>query len=273
MAISSFVAVLCALCVSAVSMNHATAGPLAGIEGIYDGPEALAKAAGPVVVVLDTEHPDRVKEELAKEPKLPYKCLRLKKKVEEISGLPCLVVHYSQVTRKDLDNANIKAILISARKKRLSKEGDDEFFAFIRETRIPTLGSCGGHELIVQAYSGKIAKMRPLRPGEKDPNPDYWPGTFKEWGFQKIRVVKKDPLFDGLPDEPVVREFHSWEITELPDCFEVLASTDECKVEALRHKEKPMYGTQFHAELYDEKHPDGRAILQNFLRIAGGLAR
>ena len=245
------------------------AGYLDGIEGIYDGPAALAKAKGPVIVVLDTEHPERIKEDLAKEPKVPYKCLRLKKRVEEISGLPCLVVHYSQVTRKEMENAKIKAVLISARKKRLSKEIDDEFFAFIRETKIPTLGSCGGHELIVQAYGGKIGKMRPLRPGEKDPNPDYWPGTFKEWGFQKIRVVKKAPLFAGLPDEPVVREFHSWEITERPDCFEVLASTDECKVEALRHKEKVMYGTQFHAELYDDKHMDGKIILKNFFKMAG----
>ena len=262
-------AVLCALCVSAVTMNQAMAGPLEGIEGIYDGPEGLAKAAGPVVVILDTEHPDRIREELAKDTKLPYKCVQLKKKLEKIAGVPCVLVHYSQVTRKEMGNERIKAVFISARSKMMTKEMDDELFAFIRETRIPTLGSCGGCELIVQAYGGKIGKMRDLMPGEKDPNPAYWPGTFKEWGFQKIRVVKKDPIFDGLPDEPVVREFHSWEITALPDCFEVLASTDECKVEAMRHKEKAMYGTQFHAELFDDKHMDGKIILKNFFKIAG----
>jgi GMP synthase (glutamine-hydrolysing) len=258
------------------------AGVLDGIDGIYDGPEALAKATGPVVCILDTEHPDRIKEELAKisneaQPgaAVPhasfrlYKCRLLKDKVEKITGLPCILLHYSQVTRKDMANPNIKAMFISARRRMISQELDEEFFALIRETKIPTIGACGGHEMIVQACGGKVGKMRDLKPGEKDPNPNYWPGVLKEWGFQKIKVIKRDPLFAGLPDEPVVREFHSWEVKELPAEFEILAETDECKIEAVKHKGKLLYGTQFHLELYDEEHPDGRTMLENFFKIAG----
>jgi GMP synthase (glutamine-hydrolysing) len=113
--------------------------------------------------------------------------------------------------------------------------------------------------------------MRPLEEGEKDEKPDYWPGRYKEWGFMKVRVVKQDPLFAGLGKEMVVRQFHAWEVTELPAEFEILASTKECKIEAIKHKEKILYGTQFHAELYDEKHPDGRKILENFFKVAGVL--
>lgn len=40
-------------------------------------------------------------------------------------------------------------------------------------------------------------------------------------------------------------------------------------MEAIRHKEKPLYGTQFHPERYDQDHRDGETLLLNFLRVAG----
>ncbi|MCX7887951.1 MAG: hypothetical protein N3B01_11955, partial [Verrucomicrobiae bacterium] len=52
--------------------------------------------------------------------------------------------------------------------------------------------------LIAQAFGGTIGYMRKLRPGEKDPRPSYHPGQFKEWGFYPVRIIKPDPLFDGL---------------------------------------------------------------------------
>lgn len=244
------------------------AGALDGVPPVHDSIETLARSS-PVIVILDTEHPDRIKEEQQGKKPDQYKCRLFKAKVEQITGLRCLVLHYTEALPKEMARPNIKALLISARRKQISKDIDDEFFALIRDTTIPTMGFCGGHQLIAQAFGGKVAPMRPLRPDETDPNPDYWPGIFKEWGFTKVRVLKRDPILAGLPDDIVVRELHAWEITDLPPEFDILAATQECKIQMIKHKSRPLYGSQFHAELYDDKHPHGKVILQNFFRIAG----
>jgi len=49
----------------------------------------------------------------------------------------------------------------------------------------------------------------------------------------------------------------------------VLAVNDACPIEAIKHKQRLMYGTQFHPEQYDDQHLDGRVILRNFYKLAG----
>ena len=52
-------------------------------------------------------------------------------------------------------------------------------------------------------------------------------------------------------------------------CVRCMQCVDECPVEAFKHRQRPLYGTQFHPEAYDEDHPQGQIILRNFLRLAG----
>ena len=84
-----------------------------------------------------------------------------------------------------------------------------------------------------------------------------------------VRVIQPDLLFEGLWREPVFWQSHYWEMKEIPPGFELLASTDECPIQAIRQAGKPVYGTQFHPEQYTEEYPDGRKLLANFFRIAG----
>lgn len=95
------------------------------------------------------------------------------------------------------------------------------------------------------------------------------PGLYREWGFLKVRIVQRDPLFARLPDELVVPQRHYAECKQLPDDLELLASSDECRVQVIKHKTRPGYGTQFHPEMWDDAHPHGRILLENFLHIAG----
>lgn len=134
------------------------------------------------------------------------------------------------------------------------------------------LGICGGCQLIGQAYGAKVAAMRKLRPGEQDPNPKYHPGWFKEWGWTPVEVLKKDPLFASLPEKPILREFHAFQIVEPPKEFDVLAFTSECRVQAIKHRDRFVYAVQFHPERYDQQHPHGRVVLENFFRLALGRA-
>ncbi len=239
---------------------------------IYTRPEQLAQLSKPTICILDIQHPDRIYEQfktLSKPLEQFYACT-FRARVAEISGLHTIVVHATEVEGEDLDRPQIKAILIGGRSKSLPREVDERFYQLIRETRIPILGICGGCQLIGRAYGAKVVRMRKLRPDEQDPNPKYHPGWFKEWGFTEIQVLKPDPLFGGLPEKPILREFHAFQIVEPPKEFELLASTQECRVQAIKHRDRLVYAVQFHPERYDHRHPHGRVVLENFFRLALG---
>jgi GMP synthase-like glutamine amidotransferase len=225
------------------------------------GLERLRAETSSVVVLLDTVHPEETTRQLSN-------IRNTKTRAEELSGLPCLVIHYTQLAKANLDSSQVKAIMIN-NPVRLIPEYTEPLYAFIRATDIPTIGFCGGHHQVYLAFGGMCDNMRRLKPGESDPNPSYYPGWFKEWGFTKVRIVKRDPLFDGLRDQIVVMEQHVSEASKLPSEFDLLASTDECRVQAIKHKIKILYGTQFHPEAYDDDHLDGKKIWKNFFRIAG----
>ena len=81
--------------------------------------------------------------------------------------------------------------------------------------------------------------------------------------------MQRDPLFKGLPEEIVVRQSHAFQVMQVPAEFELLASTPECKVQAFKHRQRLVYGTQFHPEVNNDDHPHGRVIIGNFFRLAG----
>ena len=248
-----------------------TSGVLAGINDVFDDLGSLA--SGPATVChIDCHHPDTIREAL-KKPKTGHIAYlaKVKRVVEQQTGLPYAVIHYAQLSGESLDRTRIKAVLITMIDKGISSNHTERLLATIRATNLPTFGFCGGHQLIAQAFGGKVAKMRPLAPGEKDVNPARYTGWFKEWAFLPVKIVRRDPLFDGFGDTVNVREYHAYEIKRLPDEFDLLASTDACRVQAIKHKSRLLYGTQFHPEHFDAGHPDGERILRNFFRIAGIL--
>jgi len=236
---------------------------------VFAGSEQLAQTDDPLVCILTIQHPDLIRKQLADKPVDQYSGLKLRRRVEESTGLRCLLVHFTELEGSDLDRPNVKAILITGRSKLVGPEHDRRFYPLIRETRIPIFGFCGGMQLISQAFSAEVVPLRKLREGEADPNPGYHPGQFKEWGYTPVRIVRRDPLFEGLPDEIVVREAHAFHVAETPAEFDLLASTAECPVQAIKHRTRPVYGTQFHPEVHDDDHPHGRVVVENFFRLAG----
>jgi anthranilate synthase/aminodeoxychorismate synthase-like glutamine amidotransferase len=110
----------------------------------------------------------------------------------------------------------------------------------------PTLGVCLGHQAIVEAFGGEVGQARELVHG-------------------KSCVVRHDGrgLFAGLPDELEVGRYHSLAATRIPDVLEVTARAEDGEVMAVRHRELPAVGVQFHPE--SVLTPNGREIAQNFL--------
>jgi anthranilate synthase/aminodeoxychorismate synthase-like glutamine amidotransferase len=117
--------------------------------------------------------------------------------------------------------------------------------ALLRETHVPTLGVCLGHQALVQAFGGEIGPAGELVHG-------------------KSSLVEHDGrgIFAGLPQPFEAGRYHSLAATQVPDCFEISAHGDG-EVMAVRHKELPLDGVQFHPE--SVLTPHGRQIAQNFL--------
>lgn len=231
-------------------------------EGLDNGYLRLNEATQPLVCFIDNIHPSKFPK------KLSY-VTKLKAMTEELTGLPCIVVRYTQLAGADMTKPNIRAILIDASLGPMNPPDQEYLYKLIRATTIPTIGFCGGHHLIYNAYGGTDELMRRLFPGEPDQHPEYEPGWFKEWGFMPVQIIQRDPLFGGLPDTIIVNEMHAAECKKLPEVFEVLASRDTCRIQVIKHKDKLLYGTQFHAEEYDDTHEHGKAILRNFFALAG----
>lgn len=196
----------------------------------------------------------------------------LKFRFEEISGQACLLQHYTQITEEKLQKWGTQALLLSGYGTtwdQFDPERCQEIFRIIRESDIPIIGLCGGHQSIGYAYDTPSAPMGPLPEGIEDARPDVAPGMMKESGFTHVDVLHPDPLFEGLGKRPMFLQAHWWEMQDVPPGFTLLASNDACRVQAIKHKSRLLYGVQFHPEAYSQEHQDGKALLANFFRLAG----
>jgi anthranilate synthase component 2 len=116
----------------------------------------------------------------------------------------------------------------------------------------PILGVCLGHQSIGAAYGGDVVRAQRIMHGKTSP----------------IRHTGEG-IFAGLPSPLTVARYHSLVIepSTLPAELEVLATTDEpgseTEIQAVRHREHPVWGVQFHPESIASEH--GHALLRNFL--------
>ena len=112
--------------------------------------------------------------------------------------------------------------------------------------RVPVLGVCLGHQAIVQTLGGEV-------------------GLAQELVHGKATVVTHDGrgIFAGLPEDFLAGRYHSLAATSVPDVFEVSATAPDGEVMAVRHRELPVDGVQFHPE--SVLTPHGRDIARNFL--------
>ena len=111
---------------------------------------------------------------------------------------------------------------------------------------VPTLGVCLGHQAIVEAFGGEVGQARRLVHGKASEIAHNGRG-----------------LFSGLPDPLQGGRYHSLAAARVPDELEICATTDDGEVMAVRHRELPVDGIQFHPE--SVLTPEGAALAKNFL--------
>ncbi len=202
------------------------------------------------------------------------KWVEVRQSLEELSGDACIVLHYSQVTLAQLKRIRPWAICHSGGSA-LYTDMPASYWKLIRQWPGPQIGFCAGHQFIAHAFGSKLKRMRKLRPHEPDPVgcQSTRSRQFKEWGVYPVQILQPDPLFKGCKPVIYVQEFHSWEVKELSRELQLLASSSTCKIQAFKHHQKCIYGTQFHPEISSKHYPDGKQIVSNFFRIARNEAR
>jgi GMP synthase (glutamine-hydrolysing) len=90
---------------------------------------------------------------------------------------------------------------------------------------------------------------------------------FMASGFYEIQQLRADPLWDGLPERMILKCSHYCEVKTLPPGFDCLAQSGHCGIEAMKHREKCLYGVQFHPEQFEEPFLHGKHVLENFGKI------
>ena len=133
-------------------------------------------------------------------------------------------------------------------------------FEVVREAEQPILGICGGHQQIALCYGSRVGLMKRIGPGEG------YEGALRERGFHEV-AAGGDTIFADLPPRLTVWQSHCDEVKELPAGFELTASNETCRIQAMRHASRPLFGVQFHPELFDTEHPHGARVLENFLSL------
>ena len=134
-------------------------------------------------------------------------------------------------------------------------------FDVIRRAPQPVLGICGGHQQIALCYGARVSVMKRL-----EANTTGYDGCLRERGFFEVET-EEGGIFAGLPRHINVWHSHFDEVKELPRGFRRTASNPTCSLQAMQHTERPLFSVQFHPELFDEEHPHGSQVLENFLNL------
>jgi GMP synthase (glutamine-hydrolysing) len=180
-----------------------------------------------------------------------------------VPGLEILTEPFHKVSLERVRSLRPSHIILSGQSHpwdAYSQESLAGVFAVIKQASQPILGVCGGHQQIALAYGAPVGLMARLEPGEG------YEGAKRERGYFPVENTGEG-LFKGLPAEIAVWHSHCDEVKQLPDGFRRTASNETCEIQAMQQKGRRLYGVQFHPELFDTEHPEGRRIVEAFLEL------
>ncbi|MEH7236359.1 aminodeoxychorismate/anthranilate synthase component II [Bacillus sp. JJ1562] len=165
-------------------------------------------------------------------------------------GEEIIVKRNDEITIQEIEQLNPDLIMISPgpctpNEAGISLETISHFAG-----RIPIFGVCLGHQSIAQAFGGDVIKAQRLMHG-------------------KTSEIKHDgkTIFSGMERTITATRYHSLIVKKetLPECFEISAETDAGEIMAIRHKEYPIEGVQFHPESIMTT--AGKQLINNVIRL------
>lgn len=169
----------------------------------------------------------------------------------------------------------------------------EAFGSFIRTTKIPVLGICGGHQLVGLSFGAHVVTLDHLEQHEQRDRP-------LEYQYRFIRITDpQDPIFGGIndPDSGIWQDYtkqarilrvwqnHGLQLDKVPEGFKLLATSYLCRNQMMvrRSGGQLIYAVQFHLEKsfedwnktrtrweHQNESRDGRILFENFLELALG---
>ncbi len=120
----------------------------------------------------------------------------------------------------------------------------------IFDMKIPLLGICYGHQLIVNQFGGKVKRAN------------------KEYGSSMLTIDNDTDLLGGIGESIRAWMSHGDEAEQVPTGFEIIGHTESAQAAAIGNKSDSIFGIQFHPEVVHTE--QGTQILKNFaLKICG----
>ena len=165
-------------------------------------------------------------------------------------GEEVLVVRNDEVSLGEINHLNPKKIVISPGPCTPAEAGIS--IELIKSSSVPVLGVCLGHQAIGAAFGGKIVKA-----------PEIFHGKLSKVSHNQ------EKLFENISSPYSVVRYHSLIIEKdsLPDVLQITGVLEENPdiIMAIQHKERPIYGVQFHPESIDTDY--GMKLIENFLAL------
>jgi para-aminobenzoate synthetase len=168
-----------------------------------------------------------------------------------VEGAEPVVVRNDETDWASLHAERFSQCVISAGPGRPDRSRDFGLsLSALAQADMPVLGVCLGHQGLVLAHGGEV---------DTAPQPMHG---------RRSRIYHEDPeLFQGIPQGFLAVRYHSLSAREpLPAALEVTARTASGTVMAVRHRERPHWGVQFHPESVQTEF--GERLLENFCRLA-----
>ena len=161
-------------------------------------------------------------------------------------GADPLVVRNDAIKPEEAEDLAPDRLVISPGPGRPEDAGFSVEFVQRLGSTIPTLGVCLGHQAVAVAFGGSVDRAPEPRHGKTSPITHDGRGLFKD-----------------LPNPFIATRYHSLATVDLPDELEVSARSEDGVIQAVRHRELPITGVQFHPESIMTE--SGKHLLANFL--------
>ena len=157
----------------------------------------------------------------------------------------CEIIRHD-ITAERIRELNPQGLILSGGPASVYEPGAPRCDPKIFRLGIPLLGICYGMQLACDALGGEVKSA-----------------SSREYGRARCHTQDNSELFSGLPAEMDVWMSHGDQVMSTSDEFIPLASTETCPIAAVKHRELPVYGLQFHPEVTHT--PQGNELLRNFL--------